>query len=129
MMNINFAQEWNEKKRDYTGLPHQASGTVKCIRCTKEVSQAGNPMYVWLWRVKTGAYQGQEIKEFTALTPKALWKLKQILEAIYATKVAGPFDFDDEDILGMSCRADMRISVYEGQERIEIVKYQSIESN
>lgn len=44
-------------------------------------SQAGNPMFTWILVGTEGKLKGKELKEYTALTPKALWKLRDMMEA------------------------------------------------
>lgn len=44
-------------------------------------SQAGNPMFVWTLVGVEGKLKGKELTEYTALTKKALWKLRDLMEA------------------------------------------------
>ena len=44
-------------------------------------SQAGNPMFTWVLVGTEGKLKGKELKEYTALTAKALWKLRDMMEA------------------------------------------------
>lgn len=44
-------------------------------------SQKSNPMFVWTIIGTDGKVKGKEFMEYTALTPKALWKLRDLMEA------------------------------------------------
>lgn len=44
-------------------------------------SQGGNPMFIWIIVGTDGKFKGKELKEYTALTKKALWKLRDLMEA------------------------------------------------
>lgn len=54
---------------------------VKFKSVTFGNSQAGNPMFTWILVGTEGKLKGKELKEYTALTPKALWKLRDMMEA------------------------------------------------
>lgn len=44
-------------------------------------SQSGNPMFIWEITGTDGKAKGKTFKEYTALTAKALWKLRDLMEA------------------------------------------------
>lgn len=44
-------------------------------------SQAGNPMLIFIIAGTGGKFKGKELKEYCALTKKALWKLRDLLTA------------------------------------------------
>lgn len=44
-------------------------------------SQGGNPMFIWIIEGTEGKFKGKELKEYTALTSKALWKLRDLMVA------------------------------------------------
>lgn len=54
----------------------------KLINLERDVSQAGNPMWTWTWQVVSGPAAGRTFKNFTAITPQALWKLAETIEAL-----------------------------------------------
>lgn len=54
---------------------------VKFKSVTYGTSQAGNPMFTWVLVGTEGKLKGKELKEYTALTTKALWKLRDMMEA------------------------------------------------
>ncbi len=52
---------------------------VKAVKFA--TSQAGNAMFVWTMVGTEGKLKGKELTEYTPLTKKALWKLRDLLEA------------------------------------------------
>ena len=46
-----------------------------------QTSQSGNPMFVWKIVGVDGKLKAKELTEYTALTKKALWKLRDLMEA------------------------------------------------
>lgn len=43
---------------------------------------SGNPMLIWYWEGVEGKVEGKILKDYTTLTPKSLWKVRSILEAL-----------------------------------------------
>jgi Protein of unknown function (DUF669) len=56
---------------------------VKSVK--HDTSKAGDPMLVWEFELVEGKHKGKVLKDYTSLTPKALWKLKGLLEAMGIT--------------------------------------------
>lgn len=54
-----------------------------------ETSQSGNPMFVWIIVGTEGRLKNKELKEYTALTKKALWKLRDLMEAAIGKSPGG----------------------------------------
>ncbi len=46
-----------------------------------QTSQSGNPMFVWTFKGVEGKVKGKETKDYTVLTVKALFKLRDLIEA------------------------------------------------
>jgi hypothetical protein len=77
---------------DFTGV--NAGGRVRVpegdyrvqVKSVKhDTSKDGNPMLVWEFEIVDGKHKGKVLKDYTSLSPKALWKLKQVLEAMGVT--------------------------------------------
>ena len=63
--------------------PHVAEGDypMRIAGVKFATSQAGNPMFVWTFKGKEGKLKGKEFTDYTALTVKALFKLRDLIEA------------------------------------------------
>jgi hypothetical protein len=53
----------------------------KITGVTFQTSQSGNPMFVWTFKGSDGKVKGKETKDYTVLTVKALFKLRDLIEA------------------------------------------------
>lgn len=66
------------------GRPHVPEGDyhVRITAVKNDTSKEGNRMYVWTYTGVSGKLKGKQIIDYTAITPKSLWKLWQVLEAL-----------------------------------------------
>lgn len=62
---------------------------VKITSVKHAVSQSGNDMFVWEFRGVDGKLKGKELKDYTTLTTKSLWKLRDLLEAVSGKSPGG----------------------------------------
>lgn len=74
---------------------------LKCVKVENATSKkSGDPMLVWHWEFAEGKYAGREIVDRTVLTPKALWKVRQILEAMGKTVPTKAFNLNVKALVG-----------------------------
>jgi len=75
---------------DFGDIPEGGGGKVrvpegdykaKIKAVSFQTSQSGNPMFVWIIVGTAGKLKGKELKEYTTLTKKSLWKLRDLMEA------------------------------------------------
>jgi hypothetical protein len=55
---------------------------ARVVDIEKGASKAGNAMWTWTWAIVSGDSAGKELKLWTALTPKAMFKLRECVEAL-----------------------------------------------
>jgi hypothetical protein len=55
---------------------------VSVASVKQETAKSGNEMLVWEFEFEGGKAKGKSIRDYTVLQPNALWKLKQLLEAL-----------------------------------------------
>jgi hypothetical protein len=97
--------------------------TVQCIGVESGISQSENPMYIWDFViVDNPKYQGREFKVFTALTPAAMWKVAETVEALGIGAQGQTVRFTRKDVLNKKCKAEIQKTMYNGQERSQIQK-------
>lgn len=99
---------------------------VKCTDVEQGVSKAGNPQFVWTFEVAEGDYIGREFKSFTAITPAAMWKVAETVQALGVGQTGTVVKFKRTDVIGKECGAQIDISEYNGQERSSITKVISL---
>ena len=94
----------------------------KCIDVIKGVSKAGNPMWTWTFTIIEGPHSGEDLKLFTAITPAAIWKLTETLNAFGLVEKGKPVQFSRDDVLNTMVYMDIIPDEYNGQPRASLDK-------
>lgn len=58
---------------------------AKIIDAKQEEASTGSQMIVWTYKILEGKHKGKKIKDRTVLVPKALFRLRNLLEALGVT--------------------------------------------
>ena len=95
---------------------------ARCIDIEKKDSKAGNPMFVWTFVVLDHAL---ELLYHTTLTPSAIWKVAEVLEAL-GIKNEGTIKFVRNDVVGKECIVTTETQTYEEKKRSSITKVSAI---
>jgi hypothetical protein len=94
----------------------------RCIDVAVDYSKAsGNKMYVWSFQGGS-QLRGLTFKVFTALTPAAMWKLSEVIEAMGLGKKGEKVRFKKKDAIGKMVIGKLEKSEWEGQKRSSIAK-------
>ena len=96
--------------------------TGKLIDVEKSMSQAGNPMWVWTFVLTDGKFEGKEFKLYTALTPSAMWKLTETLEALGIGKAGEAIKFDLGAVINTEVVMHITEDEYNGKPRNSLDK-------
>ena len=88
----------------------------------KGFSKSGNPQWVWTFAIMSGEHAGKEFSLFTALTPSALWKVAETVEALGLGKGGTVSKFTKNEALSRRCIISIQKDTYNGQERSSIAK-------
>lgn len=99
---------------------------VVCTDIEQSVSKGGNPMFVWSFEVSEGQYAGFQSKVFTAITPAAMWKVAETVEALGVGQTGTKVKFNRTDVLNKECGALIEKSEYNGQERSQITRVMTL---
>ena len=99
---------------------------VKCIEIEQTVSKGGNPMFAWTFEVSAGEHTGFQSKVFTALTPAAMWKVAETVEALGVGQTGQVVKFKRSDVIGKECGALIEKSEYNGQDRSSISRVMTL---
>lgn len=88
-------------------------------KITEEESSEGNDYLSFTWKVLEGKFKGTVSYDNVSLQPQALWKLRQILEAMGQEVPDGPMDIVLEEITGEenACMLEIVNEEYDGQDR------------
>jgi hypothetical protein len=100
---------------------------VKCIDIEQSVSKGGNPMFIWTFEVSEGNHAGFQSKVFTAITPAAMWKVAETVQALGVGQTGQTVKFKRTDVIGKECGAMIEATEYNGQDRSQISKVLSMQ--
>lgn len=99
---------------------------VACTEVEQSVSKGGNPMFIWTFQVATGDYAGREFKVFTAITPAAMWKVAETVQALGVGQTGEVVKFKRTDVLNKHCGALIEETEYNGQVRSQISRVMTL---
>ena len=99
---------------------------VKCIDIEQSVSKGGNPMFVWTFEVCEGDHIGFQSKVFTAITPAAMWKVAETVQALGVGQTGSVVKFKRTDVINKECGALIEVTEYKGNERSQISRVMSL---
>lgn len=99
---------------------------MRCIDIEQSVSSSGNPMFVWSFVIIEGDYQGTNFKYYTAMTPAAMWKVAEAVQALGVGKSGEVVKFKKSDVLNKDCGAVVESQEYKEQKRPSINKLVSL---
>ena len=100
---------------------------VKCIDIEQTVSKGGNPMFAWTFEVSAGDNAGFQSKVFTALTPAAMWKVAETVEALGVGQTGQVVKFKRSDVINKECGAMFEQNEYNGQVRSSISRVMTLQ--
>lgn len=120
----NFEVDLSDVQNGFT-IP-DGNYKVKCIDVEQGVSKAGNPQFIWTFNIADGQYAGREFKSFTAITPAAMWKVAETVEALGIGQTGSVVKFKRTDVIGKECGALIEQSEYNGNTRSQISKVISL---
>ena len=83
-------------------------------------------MFVWDFEVQDGPHAGFVAKVFSAITPAAMWKVAETVQALGVGQSGQVVKFKRSDVIGKICGAMFEQSEYDGKMRSSIVKVMTI---
>ena len=99
---------------------------VKCIDIEQSVSKGGNPMFVWTFEISEGEHVGFQSKVFTAITPAAMWKVAETVQALGVGQTGSVVKFKRTDVINKECGALIEATEYNGNTRSQISRVMSL---
>lgn len=99
---------------------------VRCVDIEQNVSKGGNPMFVWTFEITEGDHKGFQSKVFTAITPAAMWKVAETVQALGVGQTGSVVKFKRTDVLNKECGALFEQSEYNGNTRSQISRVMSL---
>lgn len=113
---------------DTSGGMHIPEGNyrAKLVEVEQSVSKGGNPMFVWTFEISAGDHKGFQMKSFTAITPAAMWKVAETVEALGIGQTGTTVKFKRSDVINRECGLVVEDQDYNGNTRSSIVRVISV---
>ena len=99
---------------------------VKCIEIEQSVSKGGNPMFIWTFEISEGPHTGFQSKVFTAITPAAMWKVAETVQALGVGQTGQVVKFNRSDVINKECGAFIEATEYNGNTRSQISRVMTL---
>lgn len=99
---------------------------IKCIDIEQSVSKGGNPMFIWTFEISEGDYAGFQTKLFTAITPAAMWKVAETVQALGIGQTGQTVKFKRTDVIGKECGALIEKTEYNGKVNSQISRVMTL---
>lgn len=122
--NDNFEVDLTDVTDGYT-IP-DGNYRVRCIEVEQGVSKAGNPQFIWTFEVSDGDHAGFQSKVFTAITPAAMWKVAETVQALGVGQTGVVVKFKRSDVINKECGAIFEATEYNGRVNSQISKLISL---
>jgi len=123
-----YTASFSVHEDDFKEMP-AGDYSARLIKVESKKSGAGNPMYAWTYVILDGEFVGEEMMNFTALTPAAMWKLKETLIGLGIKPVNGVYNFkpvdhttDPQGVINKQVVLVVEIQEYKNQMRASIDK-------
>lgn len=100
---------------------------ARCIEVEQSVSQAGNPMFIWNFVITEGQYTGREFKCWTAITPAAMWKVAETVQALGIGQTGQVVKFKRGDVINKDCGLLIEEDEYNGKPSSKITRVVSLQ--
>lgn len=92
-----------------------------------ESKSSGNPQWILEWKLDgPKEFRGRTFKDWLTLTPAALWKVREAIEAMNIPREGKGLKFKKKDAIGKRCTLRIEAEEYDGKTRSKIVKYKPI---
>jgi hypothetical protein len=120
---------------DFTGVDEgggsftikDGSYPMKVVKVTEEESKAGNDMLVFTFEGTAGAAKGKSFKQWAALTPDSLWKLKSLLKALGQEVPDSPHDIDLDELVDLELTGVVSKEDYNGKTSSKMTDFGPLE--
>lgn len=101
---------------------------VKVKAVKQETSQSGNPMLVWTFTGTDGKLKGRDLTDRTSLQTNALWKVRDVLEAMGVKVPKKIVDLPLKPLIGKELGVTLFDDEYEGRISSKVGDYISPDS-
>ena len=125
-LNAGFEIDLTDVQESSFAIP-DGTYKAKCIDITQDVSKSGNPMFIWDFEIIEGNYKGKTFKSWTAITPAAMWKVAETVQALGVGQTGQVVKFKKGDVINKLCGIVMEQDEYNGKPASKIARVISLE--
>lgn len=129
---INFA----EVEGGFEAVPEGTYDVVIEKVEVRESKSSEHDYLSWEYKIVGDDYEGQRLWDITSFSPRALFRMKDVFEALGVLEDEMTLDWDDDveitqqsgpmllepDVIGMECQVVVKNEMYENKERNRIVE-------
>ena len=92
----------------------------------KRSEASGNDYLGWEYKVAEGKHKGKKVWDNTSLQPQALWRLRNLLEAMGMEIEDGEMDIDLDDLAGELIGVEIENEKYNGKNKARIINFLAV---
>jgi len=78
----------------------------------KKANTDGSDYYAWQFAIQNEGFKNRRVWTNTSVKLNALWKLKEMLEALDGVPIKGEFDFEPQKYFGRPCKIKLGLDEY-----------------
>lgn len=99
----------------------------RLIDAAKDVAKSsGNPMWVFFFAITEGPHAGRDFRIYAALTPQAMWKVAEVLNALgLGVEPGEPVRFVKKDAIGIGVTMVLEDDEYNGRDTSKLVRVEA----
>lgn len=105
----------------------EGSYRMKVLEVEQTESDKGNDMFKWTFEGLEGAAKGKKFYVYTTLNEEALWKLRQLLEALQVEVPDGPLDLDLDEMVDLELIGIVSDDEYQGKTVSRMNDFESVD--
>jgi hypothetical protein len=93
----------------------------------KRSESSGNDYLAWEYKVSEGKHKGKKVWDNTSLQPQALWRLRNLLEAMGMEIEDGEMDIDLDELAGELVGVEIENEKYQGKNKARIINFLGVD--
>ena len=93
----------------------------------KRSEASGNDYLAWEYKVSEGKHKGKKVWDNTSLQPQALWRLRNLLEAMGMEIEDGEMDIDLDELAGELVGVEIENEKYQGKNKARIINFLGVD--
>lgn len=93
----------------------------------KRSESSGNEYLSWEFKIAEGKHKGKKVWDNTSLQPQALWRLRNLFEAMGVEIEDGEVEVDLDDLEGETVGAEIENEKYQGKDKARVTNFITVD--